>query len=85
MLRKKKKTATLVPQDDVTPVFVLGDMLETDTPPRKVADSSSQRFASLLSGRLAQWSITSSMAIPEVHKFCFAYCEARMPSSDNWC
>lgn len=35
MPRKKKETATLVRQDDVAPVFVLGDVLEIDTPATK--------------------------------------------------
>ena len=32
MPRKKKETATLVRQDDVAPVFALGDILEIDAP-----------------------------------------------------
>lgn len=32
MPRKKKETATLVRQEDVAPVFVLGDVLEIDAP-----------------------------------------------------
>lgn len=35
MPRKKKETATLVRQDDVAPVFVLGDLLEIDAPATK--------------------------------------------------
>ena len=35
MPRKKKETATLVRQDDVAPVFVLGDVLEIDAPATK--------------------------------------------------
>lgn len=35
MPRKKKETATLVHQDDVAPVFVLGDVLEIDAPATK--------------------------------------------------
>ena len=32
MPRKKKETATLVRQDDVAPVFALGEILEIDAP-----------------------------------------------------
>jgi hypothetical protein len=35
MPRKKKETATLVRQDDVAPVFALGDFLEIDAPATK--------------------------------------------------
>ena len=35
MPRKKKATSTLVRQDDVAPVFVLGDVLEIDDPATK--------------------------------------------------
>lgn len=35
MPRKKKEKATLVRQDDVAPVFVLGDVLEIDAPATK--------------------------------------------------
>lgn len=35
MPRKKKETATLVRQDDVAPVFALGDILEIDAPATK--------------------------------------------------
>lgn len=35
MPRKKKETATLVRQDDVAPVFTLGDILEIDAPATK--------------------------------------------------
>lgn len=36
MPRKKKETATLARQDDVAPVFVLGDVLEIDAPATRI-------------------------------------------------
>ena len=69
MPRKKKETATLVLQDDVAPVFALGDVLEIDAPAtrtRRLIVAQIRQYAVGSVGTMVDYVLNGDSGCPQV-------------------